>query len=729
MGLSGSNKIKVNQGTLISLEMLTTGTPRPAIVWMKNSIVDITEDVRASVTTTRLSSILTLEKANLEDTGKYTMTASNLSGEATATVDVIVIGTPGQPEGPVNFTDISAKGCMLSWNPPKINGGSDVRYYIISKCDTSKLSWEVVNAQSETTTFRASKLVEGREYVFRICAANETGMGPYLQSLPVVANHQTTVPTAPGKPEQVRTHFNSITIKYTTPSNDGGSKIIGYHVERLKNKGSRWARCNDEPINGVQYRVTGLSEGSLYEFRVYAENVAGKGISSEISKSIECRMEAKPPGPPCVVRLTDSTITSATIVWEAPLNDNGSEVTGYVVEKKKFDRTDTVEWDRVNEIPVEDFSMLITELESEKVYEVQVRAVNKAGVGEPCECCDFVKTIERPEEPQFIINDDFKSLITLFSGKSLNLNASFQGRPIPTATWSREGDHAISSSAVISVTDSNACLLIDSVNREDTGKYVLSIENSAGVKKLKMSVNVIDISGPVGVILYKEVKSESVTLSWTEPEFTGCSDIDGYLIEKCDVLQQQWSTVASDCSRTFYRLTKLELGKTYKFRVTAINNYGLGVPRETEDSLKITHAPSAPLSLDLDEVTKTTIKISWKKPQYNGGSQITSYVVEISPADENKFACVEQISSSMESYEIIDLVENSLYDVQVRAVNELGQGDASTAVTSILTRDYTEIPLADVSNLKLSTVRAGTTLSLIVPVTGNPKPENKWFFK
>merc|ERR1739838_555039 len=534
MGLSGSNKIKVNQGTLISLEMLTTGTPRPAIVWMKNSIVDITEDVRASVTTTRLSSILTLEKANLEDTGKYTMTASNLSGEATATVDVIVIGTPGQPEGPVNFTDISAKGCMLSWNPPKINGGSDVRYYIISKCDTSKLSWEVVNAQSETTTFRASKLVEGREYVFRICAVNETGMGLPLQSLPVVAKHSCSVPDAPSRPEVLRTHFNSITIKYTTPSSDGGSKIIGYHVERLKNKGSRWARCNDEPITDVQYRVTGLSEGSFYEFRVYAENAAGRSLSSEISKSIECRMEAKPPGPPCVVRLTDSTSNSATIVWEAPLNDNGSEVTGYVVEKKKFDRTDTAEWDRVNETLIEECSLLITGLEANEVYEVQVRAANKVGVSEACECCDFVKAIDRFTIPEFNLTEDFKSLITVNAGHPLCLQTYYNGNPAPRGEWLKDGG-ALSESSIISCTSTNASLIIDKASREDSGKYTISVCNEIGTAKLTYSVKVLDVSGPVGPITCKEIKNESITLSWTEPEYDGCSRIIAYIVEKCDL--------------------------------------------------------------------------------------------------------------------------------------------------------------------------------------------------
>merc|ERR1712202_3193 len=146
------------------------------------------------------------------------------------------------------FTDVTAKGCTLSWSPPVCNGGSDILYYIISKCDTTKLSWEVINSQSETTSFKVIRLQEGHEYVFRIKAVNATGVSPFLQSQPFVPKHSFGVPNPAGKPEPVRTHFNSITIKWNEPDSDGGSKITGYHVERLKDKGQRWAHCNEEAI-------------------------------------------------------------------------------------------------------------------------------------------------------------------------------------------------------------------------------------------------------------------------------------------------------------------------------------------------------------------------------------------------------------------------------------------------------------------------------------------------
>ena len=66
-----------------------------------------------------------------------------------------------------------------------------------------------------------------------------------------------------------------------------------------------------------------------------------------------------------------------------------------------------------------------------------------------------------------------------------------------------------------------------------------------------------------------------------------------------------------------------------------------------------------------------------------------SYVVEISPFEEDKFTCAGEVNADVLSYEISDLTEDCKYDVQVKAVNEIGPGVPSIAVTCIHTRDYT----------------------------------------
>ncbi|MEL6802473.1 MAG: fibronectin type III domain-containing protein, partial [Bacteroidota bacterium] len=84
------------------------------------------------------------------------------------------------------------------------------------------------------------------------------------------------------------------------------------------------------------------------------------------------------------------------------------------------------------------------------------------------------------------------------------------------------------------------------------------------------------------------------------------------------------------------------------------------------------------------QITKTTVKVSWEKPEYDGGSKVTSYLVEISKFEEDNFTCAGEVAQ--QSYEITDLTEDCKYDVRVKAVNEIGQGVPSATITAIHTR-------------------------------------------
>lgn len=44
-----------------------------------------------------------------------------------------------------------------------------------------------------------------------------------------------------------------------------------------ESKGVRWTKCNKKTLTDLRFRVTGLTEGHSYEFRVAAENAAGVG--------------------------------------------------------------------------------------------------------------------------------------------------------------------------------------------------------------------------------------------------------------------------------------------------------------------------------------------------------------------------------------------------------------------------------------------------------------------
>ena len=77
-------------------------------------------------------------------------------------------------------------------------------------------------------------------------------------------------------------------------------------------------------------------------------------------------------------------------------------------------------------------------------------------------------------------------------------------------------------------------------------------------------------------------------------------------------------------------------------------------------------------------------------PEHDGGCKITSYIVESRESteeDTEQFVEVARVKSGVTTYVLENLAENKKYDVQIRACNEIGVGEASMPVTSIMTKD------------------------------------------
>lgn len=81
------------------------------------------------------------------------------------------------------------------------------------------------------------------------------------------------------------------------PLNDGGSKIVGYVVERKVYStdewdDNRWLKCNYTTITENYFTVTGLSEGETYEYHIIAKNAAGVySAPSESTGPVTCKDE------------------------------------------------------------------------------------------------------------------------------------------------------------------------------------------------------------------------------------------------------------------------------------------------------------------------------------------------------------------------------------------------------------------------------------------------------
>lgn len=92
-------------------------------------------------------------------------------------------------------------------------------------------------------------------------------------------------PSAPRWLDVVNISRNSADLKWTAPERDGGSPITNYVVEKRDARRKGW-QAVDTTVKELKYTVTPLSEGSLYVFRVAAENAVGVGPFCELADSV-----------------------------------------------------------------------------------------------------------------------------------------------------------------------------------------------------------------------------------------------------------------------------------------------------------------------------------------------------------------------------------------------------------------------------------------------------------
>lgn len=214
----------------------------------------------------------------------YKLVVSNEVGSDEATIEVVVLGKPSRPTGPLEVSGVTKNSCVLSWKPPADDGGEPIRHYLVERMDTEKGRWEKVAEVSRGTNCEVPKLAEGKKYMFRVSAVSNQGQSEPLETeSEMVAKNPYDEPEAPGKPEIVDYDKDHIDLKWEPPEFDGGAPIIGYHVERKESKSNRWAKITLKPVPEPEYTDGTVTAGRNYQYRVIAVNKAGPSPPSEPS--------------------------------------------------------------------------------------------------------------------------------------------------------------------------------------------------------------------------------------------------------------------------------------------------------------------------------------------------------------------------------------------------------------------------------------------------------------
>lgn len=173
------------------------GEPPPSVKWIWRDDIPLTNSERIKIENSDYHTDFTILNAVRKDTGKYTLTITNVNGKDTETVELTVLSKPGAPEGPLVVSDVTAEKAKVGWKKPEDDGGSPIKEYEIEKMDMATGKWVRVGrvpadklSPDGKGEFEVTGLTPGSEYKFRVTAVNNEGDSePLVSDRPIVAKN------------------------------------------------------------------------------------------------------------------------------------------------------------------------------------------------------------------------------------------------------------------------------------------------------------------------------------------------------------------------------------------------------------------------------------------------------------------------------------------------------------------------------------------------------------
>ena len=586
-----------------------------------------------TITNTTETSVLIL---NLVNGVSYTfrVAAVNLSGisEYSAPSNTIQPNPATVPDAPILTSAVFGNTtATITFTKPSNQGGSAISSYTV----TSSPDNLTVSGPSSPITLTG--LTNGTPYTFTVVATNVTG-----DSLPSNVSDIVIPATVPGPPiigEATYDTGQSI-VSFTSPASDGGSLITSYTVTSAP--GNITATGTSSPIT-----VTGLTNGTFYNFSVAATNKAGKSPSSLYSNYVQPNVATVPSAPTITNAVYGNT--TATITFAAPTNYGGSTVTGYAVTSAPGNFTASGS----------SSPLTVTGLTNGTSYTFTATATNSTGTSSPSAVSGVVVPATVPGAPTI-------------GTASVGVASSSVAFTAPVYN----GGSAVTSYTVVSnpggITSTAAAspITISGLNVDLNYTFTVYATNKAGRGVDSGPSNsvrpALGPGAPTGVTAAYGYSTSSI-VSFSPPSSNG-----GYAITQYQVTSSGGQTATGTSSPI--TITGLTNGTAYTFTVRASTSFGNGVASSASNSV-VVGAPAAPTVTGVTYSGGVTATVAFTAPTLIGGSAITSYTL-IRNDGATTSGTTSPISMSN------NFTDGVNYSFTVKATNASGTGPASNSSAS-----------------------------------------------
>ncbi|XP_060735061.1 myomesin-2 isoform X4 [Tachysurus vachellii] len=571
---------------------------------------------------------LTLPHLNKDDEGLYTLRIWTKDGTTEHSAYLFVkdaapsvAGAPGAPMD-VTVSDANKDYVLISWKPPNTTNEPHITGYFVDRRKSGTKDWTQCNSTPvKLCKFPVQGLTEGDSYHFRVRAVNSAGISlPSRMSTGVTAADvesdvevitiegkydiairqeelQRVCVTLPEPPTDVHaTEINQTYIVLSwNPPIPRGRATVWYLIEKSVGDSNLWQRVN----TGVEIRsprcpLYDLEDRKAYRFRVITVNKYGPSEPSEPSALIQKADLYGVPSAPGKVIASRNTKTSAFVQWDPP--KEGRNLMGYYVDCCVVG---SKVWAPCNHRPYKHTRFVVHGLTPGDKYIFRVQAVNAYGLSDESQESDplFIDAaLAVPSAPYgfSLLSCDGASMTLAWkrpkhTGGSKITSYYLDKRDADSVMWKEVSSRPVTSRVY----------KVENLTAGTFYEFKVQAANMAGVGlpsdpsvPFACEAWTMPEPGPAYDISFWEVRDDSILVQWKAPVYTGASAITGYFLEMAKKGSSNFVAVNAEAVKHCYlKVTGLETGASYVFKVLAVNASGKGKASDVSEAVCVKSLP------------------------------------------------------------------------------------------------------------------------------------------
>ncbi len=497
------------------------------------------------------------------------------------------------------------------------------------------------------------ELNAGRVY-YQVSAVNSAGEGPRSA---VVEGLPDGVPCAPANVTGV-SGDGTVRVSWEPPPGLEGFPLT---YTLLKGLDRPEMSIIESGMEGTTYVDTSVTIGTFYYYEVRAVNKWGAGPGCEVLRVKALDVPSLPTAFTAVA--SDGKVT---LGWGLPAKDGGMMLLGY----RLYRGTDPLSIALLATKSIFDLSHTDGPLTNGVNYLYYITAYTEVGEGKPSLVLDAMPFgLPGAVRDLAASGQDESVLLTWLPPESDN------GRPITKCilTWGTSSGNLANTNEFGAFTSFTHTGLVNGV----TYYYQLRAHNEAGDGPVSAVVHAtpMGLPGAVGN-LTATVVPDGVRLDWTAPTDTGGASSLRFRVLRGNA-PDPTEPIADVDGVSSYVDRNVTRGSTYHYLVVAVNALGEG-PRGLSVAVSVAFAPGQVTGLTA-RPGDGMVALCWTAPD-DGGSPITGYRI-MRGMFENALAEVGRVDGALTNFTDTTVQNGKGYFYAIVAVNAIGEGVASAALT------------------------------------------------